>query len=638
MCLQGVIQSQFDQLDMWNDKETDLDLLGHSRIAQTIISIMDEQELCPLTIGVYGSWGIGKSSVLSLINQELKNDSNTLTLVFNGWLFQGYEDSRSALMESVVSALMQAQPKNKQLLKVGKSLLKRINWLKVAKTAGSLAMTAATGVPSAALLGVPAMLTQAKEFFSSEDKEAGSTSVKVEVEGEEEPYLKEIEETVPGQIHAFREELRELIESSKISRLVVLVDELDRCLPAAVIDILEAIRLFLFVEGTVFILAADEQMIEYAVRRHFPDLPVAQSEYIKHYLEKLVQVPIRVPSLNQLQTKNYVRFLLLQYELKHDKVKLKNISEAFEASKTNPYENIDISYDFITKQLGEGNEKLKAALVVAEQLGAVLAKELRGNPRNIKRFLNTIFFRLRVANIYKINDKVHLDILSKLMLLERFHPKEFEKIVEEAHRSQQGRADFIIELEKKAKTDKQLKNVQKSALTEDDLLIWAKMGPSLKDVDLKPYLFVSSEKAVVFDSYDTIPEVLKPLISALSTGNKMAIASLEKDIKALSPDQLEVINENLYKNAEGISDWNTIPSPLTGALALINYFPFLGEKFVSLIDGIPSKNIKPWMLANLAGVKTDAAIKAKNALFQKIVNSSESPRNIKVLAESLLNQ
>src|SRR5690606_1825753 len=141
------------------------------------------------------------------------------------------------------------------------------------------------------------------------------------------------EETVPGQIHAFREELRELIESSKITRLVVLVDELDRCLPTAVIDILEAIRLFLFVEGTVFVLAADEQMIEYAVRRHFPDLPVAQSEYTKHYLEKLVQVPIRVPSLNQLQTKNYVRFLLLQYELKNDKIKLKEISEAFEVSK-----------------------------------------------------------------------------------------------------------------------------------------------------------------------------------------------------------------------------------------------------------------------------------------------------------------
>ncbi len=620
---------------MWNDKETDLDLLGHRRIAQTIISIMDEQELRPLTIGVYGHWGIGKSSVLSLIQQELKDDSETHTIVFNGWLFQGYEDTKSALMESVVGELMRLQPTNLKLLKLGKSLLKRINWLKVAKTAGSLALTTMTGLPSGALLGVPGMIKQAKDLFSG--KEEDTNTVKLEQEDEGESYLKEAEETVPGQIHAFREELRELIETSKITRLVVLVDELDRCLPTAVIDILEAIRLFLFVEGTVFVLAADEQMIEYAVRRHFPDLPVAQSEYTKHYLEKLVQVPIRVPSLNQLQTKNYVRFLLLQYELKNDKIRLKEISEAFEVSKTIPYENVDISYEFISTQLGEENEELKKAMIVAEQLGAVLAHELRGNPRNIKRFLNTIFFRLRVAEIYKIANKVHLDVLAKLMLLERFHAPEFEQLIDEISNASDGRSEFISDLEKNiAKDSKSPKT--KAKHENKELSHWAKLSPALKDVDLKPYLFVSSERAIIFESSEEIPPILKPLFEALASGNKMAIAGLTDEIKALSPEQLVFLYDNLVKSAQGISDWGSMPNPFIGIMTLINYSSVLEQKLILLIDNVPTKNLKTWMLANLTGVKSQEAIKLKSALFSKVSLSTEAEKSVRTLAETLLNQ
>ncbi|WP_444451281.1 KAP family P-loop NTPase fold protein (plasmid) [Rhodobacter capsulatus] len=74
-------------------------------------------------------------------------------------------------------------------------------------------------------------------------------------------------------MHAFREEFAALLDAAKIKRLVVMVDDLDRCLPSTAISTLEAIRLFLFVERTAFIIGADEAMIEYAVRDHFPDLP-----------------------------------------------------------------------------------------------------------------------------------------------------------------------------------------------------------------------------------------------------------------------------------------------------------------------------------------------------------------------------
>ena len=125
---------------MWNDKETDIDLLGHDKIAQTIIEIIEDKHLRPLTIGVYGDWGVGKSSVISLLQKgirEANKEHKTIAhcIVFNGWLFQGYEDAKTALIETVVTELAALQPRNKRIQKLAVSLIKRVNWLKVAKVA-----------------------------------------------------------------------------------------------------------------------------------------------------------------------------------------------------------------------------------------------------------------------------------------------------------------------------------------------------------------------------------------------------------------------------------------------------------------------------------------------------------------------
>ena len=88
----------------------------------------------------------------------------------------------------------------------------------------------------------------------------------------------------------------------------MIADDLDRCLPKTAISTLEAIRLFLFVERTAFVVGADELMIEYAVRKHFPDLPPSSGpvSYARNYLEKLIQVPFRIPALGLAKTRVYI--------------------------------------------------------------------------------------------------------------------------------------------------------------------------------------------------------------------------------------------------------------------------------------------------------------------------------------------
>ena len=88
---------------MWADNETSEDLLGFKVHADLLISVIEDDKILPVTIGVFGDWGSGKSSILKIVNEELsgkegelKND--TLVLYFNGWVFEGYDDAKAALL------------------------------------------------------------------------------------------------------------------------------------------------------------------------------------------------------------------------------------------------------------------------------------------------------------------------------------------------------------------------------------------------------------------------------------------------------------------------------------------------------------------------------------------------------------
>jgi predicted KAP-like P-loop ATPase len=342
---------------MWNDKETDVDFLGYDKIADTILEIVKDNHLRSLTIGVYGDWGVGKSSILSLLQKKVKELPKTQrkkihSIIFNGWLFHGYEDTKSALIETIVTDLARLQPNIEKVKKLAKSLLKRINWLKVAKVSASAIWTGVTGIPHpGALASMINMAESAKKLFVKND----------EADKDKESWLNEEENTVPSQIHAFRKQFKELIESSNIEQLIILVDDLDRCLPKSVIEILEAIRLFLFVEGTVFVISADEKMIEYAVREHFPNLPSDYADYTKNYLEKLIQIPIRIPNLNKLQTGNYIKFLMLQNHLENNLSKVERIYKHYESKKSLPYENVELNYT-IKEALGGDSESYREIL------------------------------------------------------------------------------------------------------------------------------------------------------------------------------------------------------------------------------------------------------------------------------------
>lgn len=632
---------------MWNDKETDIDLLDYEKIAQTVIEITNDNHLRPLTIGIYGDWGAGKSSVLSLLQKEIKDQNkekqlNAHTILFNGWLFQGYEDAKSALMETIVTDLAKLQPLDKKLQSLAKSLIARVNWLKVAKVSANAIFTGVTGIPVGPVLGGLANIFQkGRQLLSPGEQAEGSAPFKTD---QDEGFLKEAqEETVSGQIHAFRKEFMELIQTSKVDQVIVLVDDLDRCLPKSVIEILEAIRLFLFVEGTTFIISADEKMIEYAVREHFPNLPASYSEYTKNYLEKLIQIPIRIPLLNQLQTGNYIKFLMLQFHLKNNFVELQKIYKGFISQRKTPYDNFPLTYEVIKDALGSETNDLKKTLLIADQLSPTLSIGLKGNPRNIKRFLNTLFLRMKISRIYGLQETIQLNILAKLMLLERFQTDTFERMVTEIVSSDQGISRTIKTVEgnlavKLTKKDdkKSEKAIEKQEFPEQ-LIEWMQIDPPLGTVDLRPYVFISKEKAIGLQLNDELSPRLTQILDQLNSGSDIALTSVSKPLSELNDSEALTIYEILAAESRSSQDLKHLPNSVKGIFKLIEVFNDLEIRAVNLMASFPADSLGAWASSNFGGLKTQAA---KLEFGKLLTNWSTQEGNnvLRSMAKTTLNK
>ncbi len=93
-----------------SDNETKVDLLSSEAISKTIIDLVRDRPELPVTIGIHGDWGAGKSSILEMIEARVDKTPKTLCLKFNGWRFQGFEDAKIALIEGIVTGLIERRP------------------------------------------------------------------------------------------------------------------------------------------------------------------------------------------------------------------------------------------------------------------------------------------------------------------------------------------------------------------------------------------------------------------------------------------------------------------------------------------------------------------------------------------------
>ena len=116
---------------MWIDNASDIDVLFYEPYADVISEMALNKDYKPLTIGVFGVWGAGKSTLLKLIEQKINaadsKEQKTICVNINAWSFEGYEDAKVAVMESLLQELKAKAP---DIIKGKiKKLLKKVDFL-----------------------------------------------------------------------------------------------------------------------------------------------------------------------------------------------------------------------------------------------------------------------------------------------------------------------------------------------------------------------------------------------------------------------------------------------------------------------------------------------------------------------------
>jgi predicted KAP-like P-loop ATPase len=248
---------------MWLDNASDIDILFYDPYARIISDIAKNKEYNPVTIGIFGLWGAGKSTLLTLIADKLKEENKIICITINAWMFESYDDAKTAIIEALLQELEEKVPTPEVKKKFGK-LIKRVDLFKfgtkAVSTLAPIVASVATGNPLPMLLNVTGSATE----IGNTVKNAANS-----LQSLKEEYWKEEDtsndEDVVNNIRKFRMEFSEALKSEDIENVVVMIDDLDRCRPERIIEILEVIKLFLSVERTTFIIAADENVIKYAL-------------------------------------------------------------------------------------------------------------------------------------------------------------------------------------------------------------------------------------------------------------------------------------------------------------------------------------------------------------------------------------
>ena len=628
-----------------SDQETAVDLLYYEAVARTVVRLIRQSANVPVTIGVHGDWGAGKSSVLKMTAQAFEGEKRVVTLWFNGWVFEGFEDAKTVVIETLVAELRRARPTSTKVAEAAKKVLKRVDWLKVAQKAGGLAFTAATGIPSPDLLkslydGLSGLVANPGQVMTAENLKALTAQAGGLLKAAEASS-----DTVPDQMHAFREEFDALLDAADIDQLVVLIDDLDRCLPETAISTLEAIRLFLFVPRTAFVIAADEAMIEYSVRRHFPDLPASSGPmtYARNYLEKLIQVPFRIPALGLAETRAYVTLLLTQRALGEASVPFQALLAAAREDLRRPWASRGLDRKAVQAALaGVIPKPVEDALRISAQVTRLLTDGTRGNPRQIKRFRNSMALRQAIADERGFGDEIELPVLAKVMLAERFAPDLYEQLSRLAATAANGKVPALAGLEaaptegEAAAPSRKVKAGPVAAPEVEDWLKsdwakgWATIEPALADVDLRPYVFVTRDKRSFFAGV-IAADHLEALVERLS-GSAMAARSAEGEVGRLNDAEAEQVFDALQARILSADKLISAPAGVQGLALLARLRPPLQRRLLGFLQGLPADSVGGWAATSWGGAFVEPSIVSEFASLQQTWATSATSAGLKAAA------
>jgi predicted KAP-like P-loop ATPase len=577
---------------MWSDNETGRDFLNFSTVARTAAELVRQAGGQPLSMGISGGWGVGKSSMVKLIEDSLKGEGadKFVFITFNAWLYQGYDDAKAALLDVIAGKLLEHATTHKKSTARIQEFFASVNWLRAAGIGARVALAIKTlGVSEAAIASGKALVPHGLDEKEKIELKKDGKEIKDEWT---EVWKHAKDNSPPKQIHELRDHFAKLLTEMGVT-LVVFVDDLDRCLPETAISTLEAIRLFLFMDHTAFVIAADEKMIRHAVRIHFGGAGVDEDQ-VTSYFDKLIQVPLRVPPLGTQEVRAYLFLLFIENSnlTKEQKEAARNsicirLGESWQGKR--------VDRDFVVGLIANCPDQLKSQFDLADRIAPLMtsARQIQGNPRLIKRFLNTLYLRLATAKAQSVT--VDEAVLAKLLLFERCaEVSAHSKLLRDVNDHAEGKPTFLKPWEEAAAagdSSSDLPQEWTGAFEKD----WLALSPALNDIDLRPAVYVSREHMPIITKADRLTSDGAKALEALMMLKGAAPAPLIEKLKPLGKRELGMILDHVLTRAKQVQTWAPNPS-LYALLAVVAAEASLGENVGRFLIEIPPAQLRPALI------------------------------------------
>ncbi|MBM4430204.1 MAG: hypothetical protein FJ026_07655 [Chloroflexi bacterium] len=296
----------------------------------------------PLTVGVFGEWGTGKTTLMqalrgrldetkalgsreasiSFLNRKEHGDYRRCrTVWFNAWKYGHEKEILVALVEAILHQMRDdgfihglyaalAEPKRPHL-RVAEAAL---NVLSQLLSAGQIEVDLSK-------FQVESQFRENLPFLDEFQRVFDQLLLW---------YLRREVKGKPNLTEATPDERKKLDQEGI---LAVFIDDLDRCLPSKTVQVLEAIKLMVGRPGTVFVLGASETVVQEAIRIHYKEIEKAIGIDQQQYLEKLIQVRFELPPIRPTDIQQFVQGL---QRGKLDKTLLENLPLITAGVPTNP--------------------------------------------------------------------------------------------------------------------------------------------------------------------------------------------------------------------------------------------------------------------------------------------------------------
>jgi hypothetical protein len=308
--------------------ENDIDQFDHQAIAQRVAELSCAARP-PINIALFGAWGSGKSSVFWTLKDQVKQrDPKAEVVRYDAWKYGGQSLKRN-FITSVAKSLNYSERDFTEALSEGqeRSHLDLAGWIKRNKPSLALGTALAFGGTGLWLLIVAFLTMHVDEiaFRQAVGDNLGRAGTVLSVAlaglllGPKllESATVKTSRVAPHSDDHFADEFKKLVDKATDGhkhRLVVFIDELDRCAPEDVVSTLIDLKTFLDEPGCVFIVAADREVLEQALQKVPQGKPVREDEpYYSTpgaFLDKIFQHQVSLPPLRTQALSRFARTLV----------------------------------------------------------------------------------------------------------------------------------------------------------------------------------------------------------------------------------------------------------------------------------------------------------------------------------------